>query len=131
MKLTIFFLGMILFIASGLLVSYSAEDERASLGRQQLQEKKKYEINMEERLERLGKQLDEINVKTKDMTEQARKEMTKYLDDAKKKQKAALRKLQEIRKGSTEKWKRFTSEMDAAADSLAKAYEKVKSYVKD
>jgi peptidoglycan hydrolase CwlO-like protein len=131
MKLTIFLLGMILFIASGPLVSYSAENERASSSRQQLQEKKNYEINMEERLARLGKQLDEINVKAKDMKEQARKEMTKYLDDAKKKQKAALRKLQKIQKESTEKWKRFTSDMDAAADSFAKAYEKVKSYVKD
>jgi hypothetical protein len=131
MKLTMFFLSIILFIAVGPLASYSAEIEHASSERHQPQEKKKYENNMEERLARLGKQLDEINAKAAVMTKQARKDMNKYLNDAKKKQKIALRKLQHIRKESAEKWKQLTSEMDAAADSFAKAYEKARSHIKE
>ncbi len=86
---------------------------------------------MEERLARLGKQLDEINAKAAVMTEQAHKDMNQYLNDAKKKQKIALRKLQHIRKESAEKWKQFISEMDAAADNFAKAYEKARSHIKE
>ena len=131
MKLTMLLLVMILFIVARPLASYSAENEPAVSERYLPQEREKYENTMEKRLMKLGKQLDKINAKAAILTEQTRKDMNRYLDDAKKKQKKGLRKLQEIRNASTDKWKQLTSEMDAAADSFEKAYEKAKSYVKD
>ncbi len=131
MKLTIFFLVAIVFITAGPSSSYSVDNENSVSGQHLKQEKKKYEDTMEERLSKLGKKLDEINAKAAFMTEQAREELNQYLDDAKKKQKTALRKLREIRRESTEKWKQFTSQMDAAADSFSKAYEKAKSRAKE
>ncbi|HYA87906.1 MAG TPA: hypothetical protein VEI57_12670 [Nitrospirota bacterium] len=131
MKLAIFILAIVLFITAAPAVSHSAENDRTASKRQLLQEKGKYEHTMEERLAKLGKQLDEINDKATVMTAHARKDMNQYLDDAKKKQKMALRKLQEIQKESAETWKKFVSEMDAAADSLSKAYEKAKAHLKE
>lgn len=96
-----------------------------------LQEKKQYEQSMEERLGRVGKQLDEIKARTTTMTEQARKEMGQYIADAEKKQKSASHKLQKIRKESEKKWKKFVSDMDAAMDDFEKAYERAKSHFKE
>lgn len=95
------------------------------------QEKKQYEQRMEERLGKIGKQLDEVKTRTATVTEQTRKEMNQYLDDAEKKQKAASLKLEKIRKESTRKWKKFTSDMDAAMDDFEKAYERAKSRFKE
>ncbi len=131
MKLAMLILTMTLFIVPGPFVSYSAENERAASAQQLSQEKEKYERTMEERLSKLDKQLDEMKAKAAVMTEQARKDMKRYLADAEKKQKTASRKLQEIRKESGEKWKKFAAEMDAAADDFAKAYERAKSHFKD
>jgi ribosomal protein S10 len=85
---------------------------------------------MEERLSKLGKELDELKTKAANMAEQARKEMNRHIEDAEKKQKVASRKLEEMRKESQEKWKEFTDEMDAAMDELDKAYAKAKSHLK-
>jgi Skp family chaperone for outer membrane proteins len=130
MKPTILILTMTLLIVAGPLTSYSAENERAASA-QLSQEKEKYERTMEERLSKLGKELDEMKTRASAMSEQARKDMKRYLADAERKQKAASRKLQEIRKESGEKWKKFVDEMDAAADDFAKAYERAKSHFKD
>ena len=131
MKPAIFFLVAIVYIIVGPLSAYSVDNENSVSEQHLKQEKKKYEDTMEERLSRLGKKLDEINSKAAFMTEQARKELNQYLDVAKKKQRTALRKLREIRAESIEKWKQFTSQMDAAADNFSKAYENAKSHVKE
>lgn len=131
MKQTLFFLAILFLVAAGPQFLKAAEKERPATTQEMSQEKEHYEKNMEERLRKLGKQLDEISAKAAGMTEQARKDMNQYLADAKEKQKAASQKLAEIRKESGKKWKEFTSEMDAAADDFAKAYERAKSHFKD
>jgi flagellum-specific peptidoglycan hydrolase FlgJ len=131
MKLTMLVLTVTLFTVVVPIASHSAENERAASAQQPSQEKVTYERTMEERLAKLGKQLDEMKAKAAVMTEQARKDTKRYLIDAEKKQKAALRKLRKIQKESGDKWKKFTAEMDAAADDFARAYERAKSHFKD
>jgi hypothetical protein len=131
MKLTMLVLTVTLFIVVVPIASHSAENERAASAQQPSQEKATYERTMEERLAKLGRQMDEMKAKVAGMSKQARNDMKRYLADAEKKQKAASRKLRDIRKESGEKWKKFTAEMDAAADDFAKAYERAKSHFKD
>jgi ribosome recycling factor len=130
-KQTFFVLTILFLIAGGPQFLNAVENEHPATAQEMSHEKEHYEKNMEERLSKLGKKLDEIKAKAAAMTEQARKEMSQYVADAEKKQKAASQKLSEIRKESGKKWKKFTSEMDAAADDFAKAYERAKSHFKD
>ena len=130
-KQTFFVLTILFLIASGPQFLNAVENEHPATTQEMSQEKEHYEKNMEERLSKLGKKLDEIKAKAAAMTEQTRKDMTQYVADAEKKQKAASQKLAEIRKESGKKWKKFTSEMDAAADDFAKAYERAKAHFKD
>ncbi len=80
---------------------------------------------------KLGKQLDELKSKAEAMTAQARKDVSKYLAEAEKKQKAAMRKLDEMKTESAHKWKKFTKEMNEAADDFEKAFERAKSHFKE
>ncbi|MGE5172394.1 MAG: hypothetical protein ACM3MD_01040 [Betaproteobacteria bacterium] len=131
MKQFTFFLAAILIIATYPLRSYAAEREHPTAAPDTSQQKEQYEKNMEERLKKLGRQLDELKAKAAYMTEQARKDINSYMAEAEKKQKAASRKLDEIRKESVKKWKKFTAEMDAAMDDFERAYEKAKSRFKE
>ena len=131
MKQTLFFLATLFLVAAGPQFLQAVENERSAASQEMSQDKEHYEKSMEERLGKLGKQLDEMKAKAAAMTEQARKDMGKYVADAEKKQKAASRKLAEMRKKSGKKWKKFASEMDAAADDFATAYERAKSHFKD
>lgn len=87
--------AMLVLIAACPAVSPTVANENAATPNLS-QEKKQYEQRMEERLGKIGKQLDEVKTRTATMTEQTRKEMNQYLDDAEKKQKAASRKLEKI-----------------------------------
>ena len=122
--------AMLVLISACPAVSPTVANENATTPNRS-QEKKQYEQRMEARLGKIGKQLDEVKTRTATMTEQTRKEMNQYLDDAEKKQKAASLKLEKIRKESTRKWKKFTSDMDAAMDDFEKAYERAKSRFKE
>jgi phage-related minor tail protein len=42
-----------------------------------------------------------------------------------------MQKLDKIKTESAQKWKKFTSEMDAAADEFEKAFERAKSHFKE
>ncbi len=131
MKQFTFFLAAMFLIAAGPLQSYAAEKEHQPAAPQTSRQKEQYEKSMEERLKKLGRQLDELRAKAAAMTEQARKDVNSYLAEAEKKQKAASRKLDKLRKESVKKWKKFTSEMDAAMDDFERAYEKAKSRFKE
>ncbi len=131
MKHVVCLAAVLMILAARPLLTYAAEQERPATTQEMSQEKAHYEKTMEERLRKLGKQLDEIKARASATTKEARKNMDRYLADAEKKQKAATRKLAELRKESAEKWKKFASEMDAAADDFAKAYERAKSHFKE
>jgi len=95
------------------------------------QQREQYEKSMEERLGKLGRQLDELKAQAEIMTEQARKETNRYIADADKKQKKAFRKLDDMRKKSEQEWKKFSSEMNQALHDFEKAYERAKSHFKE
>ena len=124
-------LTALFFISISPLLSYGVEKQQQATTLATSQHKEQYEKTMEERLGKLGKQLDELKAKAAAMTEQARKEVNHQLAEAEKKQKTASRKLEEIRKKSEKEWKKFTTGMNEAADELEKAYEKAKSHFKE
>ena len=95
------------------------------------QQKDQYRKSMEERLAKIGKDLDELKAKAEAMTDKSRKELDRYLADAEKKRKAAAQKLDKMETESAQKWKKFTREMDAAANDFEKAFERAKSHFKE
>ncbi len=122
MKLLSFLLVLVLVSVT----SYAA-DEQAESTRQ----KEQYEKTMEARFATLGRQLDELKAKSAHMAAETRKDLNHYLIDAEKKQHAASRELETMRKQSVKTWKHFTSATDAAVDEFEKAYEKAKAHFKD
>ena len=129
MKRIMPFLMTLLFATISPLMSYGVEKQQAAAPATS-ENRKQYENSMEERLKRIGKQLDELQVETGRMAEQANKEMNKQLKEANKKGEAASRELEELRKKSNEEWKKFTDGMNKAADDFEKAYENAKSRFK-
>lgn len=133
MKRTMSCLTTLFFITISPLLSYGIEmqQQQQATTPATSQHKDQYEKTMEERLRKLGKQLDELKSKAAAMTKQARKELNHQLAEAEIKQKTASRKLKEIRKKSEKEWKKFTTAMNEAADDLEKAYERAKSHFKE
>ena len=130
MKRILFLLTMTALISFGAsFASYAGEQNTATAN--QTQEKKQYEQSMEKRLANLGRKLDLLRARAATLSEQARKDMDRDIADAEKKQEVASRKLQEIRKESSQKWKKFVSEMNAATDDFEQAFERAKSHFKD
>ncbi len=126
-----FCLTAVLLIAVNPLSLYGGEKEQQKTAPEAFQHKEQYESSMEERLRRLGKQLDELRAKAVTMSEEARNKMNHYLAEAEKKQRAAMRKLEEIQKKSEKEWKKLSADMDKAADEFEKAYERAKSHFKN
>jgi uncharacterized phage infection (PIP) family protein YhgE len=122
---------MVLCITSLPLMLQGAAVTQQASAPDTLQQKAQYEKSMEERLRKIGRQLDELKTKAAVMTEQARKNMSKQVAEAEKKQKAASAKLEKMRKVSVKKWKKFSAELDAAADDFEQAYERAKSHFKE
>jgi len=111
--------------------AFAVEQERPATAPTATQQREQYEKSMEERLGRLGQQLDELKAKAAGKTEQARDEMKQFMVEAEKKQEAASRKLEEMRKVSKQKWQEFSSDMNKAADDFEQAYERAKSRFKE
>lgn len=111
--------------------AYAAGEAKAAATPEAAQQKKQYEKGMEERLKKLGRGLDELAARAAAMTEQAKADVDRGIAEARTKQKAASAKLEEMRKKSEKKWKKFTSETDAAADEFEKAYERAKAHFKE
>ncbi len=126
---------MMLFLIASVLIAVGPWSEQSAKSDQPQaletsQQKEQYEKTMEERLGKLGKQLDELKVKTAMKSEEVRKEMSKYLAEAERKQKAASRKLEEVRQESFKKWKKLSTEMQEAMDDFERAYKRAKSHFK-
>jgi hypothetical protein len=110
---------------------YAAGEAKGATSPEAAQQKEQYEKGMEERLKKLGRELDELNAKAAAMTEQAKEDINRGIAEARTKQKAASAKLEEMRKKSVKKWKKFVSETDAAMDEFEKAYERAKAHFKE
>ena len=133
MKRIMYCLLTLFFITISPLLSYGAEmqQQQQATAPTTSPHKEQYEKTMEERLRDLGKQLDELKVKVAEITEQTRKDVNHQLTEADKKEKAASHELDELQKKSEKEWKKFTTEMNKAADDLKKAFEHAKSRVKE
>ncbi len=131
MKRILFVLSALFFVALGPARSFAAEEEKAAAPSVTSQQKEQYQKSMEERMAKLGKELDELQAKAGTMAAQARKDVDKYLAEAETKRKAAMRKLDEMKTESAHKWTKFTREMNGAADAFEKAFERAKSHFKE
>jgi len=124
-------LATALFISFSPLASWAAAPEQQGVTPNESQQKKHYEKNMQERLGKLGKQLDELKAKAAAMTAKAQKDINQDLAKAEERREAASRKLEKIRKESTATWKKFSADLDKAAEDFEKAYEKAKERFKE
>jgi Skp family chaperone for outer membrane proteins len=124
-------IAVLLLLAVAPWKACSAGEVKGATSPEAAQQKEQYEKGMEERLKKLGRKLDELNAKAAAMTEQAKIDINRRIAEAKIKQKAASAKLDELRKKSEKKWKKFTSETDAAMDEFEKAYERAKAHFKE
>ncbi len=131
MKRLILSLAALLFIMAGPLPSIAAEQGQQTTAPKTPQEKEQYEKGMKERLGKLGAQLDELKAKAAARSDQAGQQMKGSLAEAEKKRKAAAVKLEEMKKTSKDKWKKFSEDMDQAARDFEKAYEKAKLRFKE
>ena len=131
MKRYMFLLALAFSIASWLIPASVGAADQQTIAPDDSQQKVQYEKGMEERLGKIGKQLDGLKAKTAVLTEQAGKDMKRYVSEAEKKGKAATVKLEKMRKASEKKWKKFTKGLDAAADDFEQAYEKAKGHFKE
>jgi vacuolar-type H+-ATPase subunit I/STV1 len=131
MKQTRFIIMILLFTALGPFSSFADEKDKTATAPAVSQQREQYEKTMEERLAKLGKQLDDLKAKAATMTEGARKEIKKQLAEAEKQRKTASRKLEALRKKSVAQWKKYSTEMDEAWGEFEKAYEKAKSHFKE
>jgi Skp family chaperone for outer membrane proteins len=124
-------LAAVLFVSFGHSATWAVAPEPQAATQDESQQKRHYEKNMEERLRKLGKELDELKAKTAAMKEQARKDINQDLANAEKRRDAASRKLEEIQKESVARWKKFSADLDKATDDFEKAYQKAKERFKE
>lgn len=129
MKQAKFFL-VILLVTIIPLMAHAAEKQKTE-GLDLSQQKAQYEKNMEERLNKVGKQLEDLKLKASSASKQARTEVGSYLAQAEKKNKMAIEKLKKMREKSIKEWKKLSIEMDHVAADLEKEYEKAKSHFKE
>jgi predicted metal-dependent phosphoesterase TrpH len=124
-------IAVLLLLAAAPWRAYAEGEAQSTALPETAQQKEQYEKSMEERLKKLGRGLDELNAKAAAMTAQAKRDMNQRIAEAKTKQKAASAKLEEMRKKSENKWKKFASETDAAMDEFEKAFERAKAHFKE
>ena len=109
---------------------YAAEEATGAASPAAAQQKAQYEKSMEERLKKLGRELDELAARAAAMTEQAKEDVNRGIAEAKTKQKDASAKLEVMRKKSVKKWEKFVSETDASMAEFEKAYSRAKAHFK-
>lgn len=125
--------AFLLISLSPLSYSWGAASEQQT-AENDSQQKKRYEKNMEERLAKLGKKLDELKAKAATAAEQARKEIKEDIAKAEKKRASAAQRFEEMRKESAATWKKIAAELDEAAAeverTIEQAHEKAKARLK-
>jgi TolA-binding protein len=131
MTRTLYIIAIVLFTTLNPFFSPADEQAKKSTVTESSQQKERYEKNMEERLGKLGRQLDDLKAKAAKMTKEAQKDIKQQLAEAEKKQKAVSRKLDALRRKSEKEWKNFSTHVDQAWDEFEKAYEKAKAHFKE
>jgi hypothetical protein len=126
MKRITFSLTILLFILSVPLSLPAAGEEHQASGSKAVHEKEAYEKSMQERLGKLGAQLDELKKKADVKKGRAEAQMKVQLAEAEKKRQAAARKLEELRLASKDSWKKFSAEAEKAAKDFEQAFERAK-----
>ncbi len=94
-------------------------------------DREQYERSMEERLRKVGRELDELKAKAGAAAERTEKEVKQQLAEAEQKEKAASRQLEKLRKESEKGWKKLSTEVNESVADLEKACAKVKSHFKE
>lgn len=87
-------------------------------------DKEKYEQSMQQRLGKLGAQLDELKRKADADSARAEKQFKAHLAEAEQKRQAAAKKLDELGRASRDSWRKFSTEMEKAAREFERAYER-------
>jgi len=131
MKNVSLMIAVLLLFSAAPWKSFAAEGAPGAASSEAAQQKAQYEKSMQKRLNKLGKELDELGARAAAMTEQAKEDVNRGIAEAKTKQKNASAKLEEMQKKSVKKWKKFVSETDAAMDEFEKAYERAKAHFKE
>ncbi len=131
MKNVIVIVPVLLFLVAASGTAGAATGKETGTAPTETQQKARYEKNMEERFKKLGRDLDDLAAKASAMTEHAKQEINRGIAEARTKQKAASFKLEEMRKKSVKKWKKFVAETDAAMDEFEKAFERAKAHYKE
>jgi hypothetical protein len=125
MKKSIFILSLLAIVIA--VPPPIAGAEKAKNGVQGSRQQEQAEKNMEERLRKLGKDLDDLKARMDAMAERARAEMNRHIAEAEKKGKVAGRELEDVKAESKKKWETFSRELNAAMDEFEKAYKKAKA----
>lgn len=126
MKRTTLLLTLLLFILAMPLSLPAAEKQAGSS--KTAQERASYEKSMQERLGKLGAQLDELKKKADAEKESAAAKMKVYLADAEKKRQVAARKLEELGRASKDTWEKFSADLDRAAKDFEHAFERARGH---
>ncbi len=111
MKRIKLFIALMLLLVAVPLFALAAEQTPVTKAPEPVQQKEQYEKSIEERLRKIGKELDELKAKAAEMTEEARKEMNQQIEEIEMKEKLASLKLEEMRKESQKDWKKVADEM--------------------
>jgi len=117
-------LTMLLFILAVPLSLPVAGQEQPPGRSKTAHEKEAYEKSMQERLGKLGAQLDELKKKADADKERAEAKMKEHLAEAEKKRQAAERKLDELGRASKDSWEKFSAEAEKAAKDFERAFER-------
>lgn len=81
MKRINLFIALMLFTAAVPLSALAAEQTPGTKAPEPVRQKEQHEKSMEERLGKIGEELNELKTKAADMTEEARKEMSQQIEE--------------------------------------------------
>lgn len=84
--------------------------------------REQYQKRIQERLDKLGRQISALEAKEETEANGARQQLRKQLRELTRQHQAAARQYEELKQESQEAWEKAKPKMDAAVDELEKAY---------
>ena len=131
MKRIALLLATSILVVVGPSTSRATDESRQATASVSSRDREQYERSMEERLRKLGRELDELRAKVAAAAERTGKEAKEQLAEAEQKEKAASRQLEKLRKESAKGWKKLSTEVNESVADLERACQKVKSHFKE
>lgn len=137
MKKVIEYTIMVLCICTGLFIGFSnqkKQEARAEGVKNETQQnagktmestdqkKEEYQKKIQDMLDEYGKKLDELKAKGKELSEDAKAEYNKMLQNLAEKRKVAAKKFKQLSKASEKTWENFKDGVDKAAAEMEKAF---------